>query len=549
MPVHRKRGRVGVVSSMRAGRSRSRPRLVNVPSPAVSADPGAAQTSRPIRFSVRDLDLFALASHDVNPLHVSAAYARRTAYGDRVGHGMLAVLACLGRLPATPGTRLQSVGVEFNAPVFAELGYRAEIRTNELTTTVRLVYGQRVVLKLKAQFCSGEAANTAPHAGIAARARANPLTFSELASGWELSGSYGPQPTALDFLLQRCQVADGPVVGKYHATVLMALSYLVGMEAPGEAALFSGASVTFVEPAPPHDGTIDYRLVVREQDARFDLVRMDVGFAVDGSPIASAAIEAFVRPAAVSLNAELLRRLSPRSGSLAGRSALVVGGSRGLGAAIALALADQQCTTGLCFAQSRDAAESVASAAIGGNVELIQVDASDLPAFEHAARDFCERHGGLDFLICCACPPLFGTSFHAECMSRISEYISQSIALAAIPLATTLGFLDKKAGTVVMISSSALTNPPRDWPHYITAKSALEGLVRAALASARHVRALIVRPPRLLTDLVNSPGAHHTTLEPEVVAATVVSQLARPAGPGISLLDDFAGLDAPAAEH
>lgn len=522
---------------------------VNSPSAVASADAGAEQTSRPITFSTRDLDLFALASYDVNPLHVSAAYARRTAYGDRVVHGMLATLACLGRLSVAPGTRLQSIGVEFNAPVFADLSYRAEIRTNDLSTTVRLVYGQRVVLKLKAQFCRGELAHTAPRAGVAARARAAQLTLSELAPGWELSGSYGPQPTALDFLLQRCQVAEGPAVGKYQATVLMALSYLVGMEAPGEAALFSGASVAFVEPAPPHGGAIDYQLTVREQDARFDLVRMDVGFAVAGSPIARAAIEAFVRPASVSLNTELLRRLSPPSASLAGRSAIVVGGSRGLGAAIALALADQGCTTGLCFAQSREAAESVASAAVGGNVELLQVDAADLPAFEHAAQEFCERNGGLDFLICCACPPLSGTSFHAECVPRISEYISQSIALAAVPLATTLGFLDKKAGAVVMISSSALTNPPRDWPHYVTAKAALEGLVRAALASARHVRALVVRPPRLLTDLVNSPGAHHTTLEPEVVAATVVSQLSRPAKAGISLLDDFAGLDAPAAEH
>jgi NAD(P)-dependent dehydrogenase (short-subunit alcohol dehydrogenase family)/acyl dehydratase len=498
-------------------------------------------TTQAFSFLPADVDLFARASHDINPLHMSAEYTRRTAFGARVVHGMLAALACLGRSPGARSTQVSAIGLEFKAPVYMNVSYRTVVDTSDHRATVRLVEGERVVLTLTADFSAGTEVFSAPRAGAAPRTRAAQRALSELVEGWERRGTYGTEAEALDSLLRRWLVAPDPLVGKYHSTILMALSYLVGMEAPGEAALFSRATVVFDSAPPPHDAVLDYYYVVREQDARFDLVRMEAMFSADGAHFARATIDAFVRPSPVSLDANLLRTLSPPSSALCGRSAIVVGGSRGLGAALTLALADQHCKVGLCFAHSRDAAESVANLAATDRIELLQADAGDAVAFEQAARDFCERNHGLDFLICSACPPLSGTSFHVASIPRIAEYISQSVVMAAVPLAVTLRFLEAKGGAVVMISSSALSKPPRDWPHYVTAKAALEGLVHVAIAGARRVRALVVRPPRLRTDLVNSPGPHPPMLEPEIVAARVVSQLTLPGRSGVTLLDDFVG--------
>jgi acyl dehydratase len=76
-----------------------------------------------IEFSLEDIDEFAAASHDKNPLHVSSAYARKTPYGERVVHGVLGTLACLGRLERQPDCELANLSVDFPAPMFAGVSY------------------------------------------------------------------------------------------------------------------------------------------------------------------------------------------------------------------------------------------------------------------------------------------------------------------------------------------------------------------------------------------------------------------------------------------
>jgi NAD(P)-dependent dehydrogenase (short-subunit alcohol dehydrogenase family)/acyl dehydratase len=492
-----------------------------------------------LRFSAADVDLFASASHDLNPLHVSAAYARRTAFGTRVAHGMLGVLACLGRLSVTPSTRLASVRVAFRAPIRLDVAYTTEVRETDSSSTVELRDGRRVILKLTASFTGSGDASSAPRSGTAPRTEAARWGVQELAPGSERRGDYGPRADTVDDLFRRWHVGPHSPTGAYPSTVLIALSYLVGMEAPGEAALFANADVRFNAHVPAQDGVLAYHLTVREHDPRFDLVAMGVVFSVAGVTIAEATVDAFVRPGPAALDADLLRTLLPRSTALSGRSAIVVGGSRGLGAAIALALADQQCKVGLCFAHSRESARAVAALATGGEVELLQADAGDATEFELATRDFRARNRGLDFLVCSACPPLSAMSLDLASLSRFADYVSQSLALAAVPLATTLETLEATRGTVVLISSMAIVTPTREWPHYTTAKAALEGLLRAALTTVRNVRTVVVRPPRLATDLVNTPGSSQESLAPEIVAARIVSHLTNPSAEALSILDDF----------
>jgi NAD(P)-dependent dehydrogenase (short-subunit alcohol dehydrogenase family) len=309
------------------------------------------------------------------------------------------------------------------------------------------------------------------------------------------------------------------------------------MEAPGEAALFSRASIEF-DAAVLADGAIlSYRVGVDERDGRFDLVRMSASFA-RGALLARAELDAFVRPDATTLDAVRLRALCPPSGALAGKTAMVVGGSRGLGAAIALALADQDCRVGLIFARSRGLAERVAGLAGPGRITLLQADAEDQVSFT-GARAFAEACGGLDILVCNACPPLSPLSLDPAGLPRITEYIARSIAMVAVPLASTLDLLAARAGVLVLVSSSALQDPPREWPHYVTAKAALEGLASATLAQAPTLRCVIVRPPRLRTDLVSTPGLPQQAMAPEVVAARLVALLAQSEGPRLTLLDDF----------
>ena len=60
-------------------------------------------------FSAAALDAFRRLSHDENPLHYDAAYARRTPFGAPVVYGMLGVLAALRAITRLGPVRLQTL--------------------------------------------------------------------------------------------------------------------------------------------------------------------------------------------------------------------------------------------------------------------------------------------------------------------------------------------------------------------------------------------------------------------------------------------------------
>ncbi len=88
-----------------------------------------------------DILAFADASGDFNPLHVDDEYARRSAFGQRVAHGILTaavISAVLGSELPGVGTILVSIHVRFLRPVFI-----GDVVTAE-ATVIRIINSQRV---------------------------------------------------------------------------------------------------------------------------------------------------------------------------------------------------------------------------------------------------------------------------------------------------------------------------------------------------------------------------------------------------------------------
>jgi 3-hydroxybutyryl-CoA dehydratase len=68
----------------------------------------------------RDLEAFAEVSGDTNPVHLDEDYARRTAFGGRIAHGMLSaayISAVLGTQLPGPGAIFLSQSLRFRRPV------------------------------------------------------------------------------------------------------------------------------------------------------------------------------------------------------------------------------------------------------------------------------------------------------------------------------------------------------------------------------------------------------------------------------------------------
>lgn len=89
-----------------------------------------------------DVVLFARCSGDVNPIHLDAAYAATTPFGEPIGHGMwtgaLVSAAIATRLPG-PGSVYRSQSLSFKHPVKLGDAVTVTLTVSEIKERMRLV--------------------------------------------------------------------------------------------------------------------------------------------------------------------------------------------------------------------------------------------------------------------------------------------------------------------------------------------------------------------------------------------------------------------------
>src|SRR5574341_1877724 len=86
---------------------------------------------------------------------------------------------------------------------------------------------------------------------------------------------------------------------------------------------------------------------------------------------------------------------------LEGRTALVTGGSRGIGRAVALALAEEGADVAVNYVSSEGAAKEVAEQIrkLGRRAPLAQADVADYPDTFRMAQEMRSEFGHLDILV------------------------------------------------------------------------------------------------------------------------------------------------------
>ncbi|MGW2327048.1 SDR family NAD(P)-dependent oxidoreductase [Streptomyces sp. NPDC001700] len=465
--------------------------------------------------SDHDVALFARISGDRNPLHRSPGYARRTPFGRTVAHGVLAALATLDE-QAPDAAGVTAVEADFGNPVFPGVRYRSDTLDGG---RYRLLDGDRTCLTVRIRPGAPPDLDPLP---VPPERSAAPHTIAELPPGTTVSGAYGPD--GIDALCERFPAASR-LLGRTPLACLLWAGYLGGMRLPGENCLLGRVALRFLPVTASGPARLSYTARILHTDHRIGLVSIGGEITADGEVVAEAEIEAVVRaPAPLATSAALSTHLTP-STLLRGNSAVVVGGSRGLGAALALALASQGCEVYVGHRGALPDSLRADGDGLPGRLHSVPGDAAD-PDWSGEVRARVERAGGrFDFLVCSAAPPLHTLGLAPTDLDRMDAFLTGSTRLVSAPMAGLLDLLEPGRGSCLVISSAALREPPRDWPHYVAAKSAVEGLVHWAARHHPGVAFLLARPGMLRTEQTNSPSARETAGPVEPVAARLVRRL------------------------
>ncbi len=358
------------------------------------------------------------------------------------------------------------------------------------------------------------------------RASAAQLDFIDLHSGLETMGVYATDPPP------EAATSSG-LITPIQARVLGLCSYLSGMELPGARSLLTRLSLQFA-PLEVDENVLWYRARVVRLDGQSRILdtRLDVS-TPDGRLVATGEWQSYVRFTPLAIDLESLAARVTRNGTdLAGKVALVCGGSRGLGADLTAALALAGCRVYANYKSGTAAAEQLAKrlAERGLPTEFMQGDAGD-PAWCQSAFDTIRaRHGRLDILALNACTPPATFRLTADNVPQFDQYVNSNLRLACAPLATFLPLLDASHGTIVCSSSSFVTDPQPGLAHYAALKHAVEGAVRSALRETSHVDGIIVRAPKLLTRWNDSPARAWDAIPADWVAAAVIDAVCPASG-------------------
>jgi 3-oxoacyl-[acyl-carrier protein] reductase len=141
-------------------------------------------------------------------------------------------------------------------------------------------------------------------------------------------------------------------------------------------------------------------------------------------------------------------------GNLQGKVAIVTGGSRGIGAAIAKRLAADGARVAVTYSKGAAAAESVVKAiqSAGGEAIAIQADAADVKAVTGAVEKTVETFGRLDVLVNNA-----GTAipkkFEETPLEELDRVIDINLRGALVTTQAALKHI-KSGGRIIMIGSS-----------------------------------------------------------------------------------------------
>lgn len=230
---------------------------------------------------------------------------------------------------------------------------------------------------------------------------------------------------------------------------------------------------------------------------------------------------------------------------LSGKSALVTGAARGIGAAIALKLAKDGADVAITYEKSAEKAEALAAEirTMGRKAVAIQADAASTAAATATVERTVAELGGLDILVNNA-GVLFAGDFAVQPLGEIDLQLNVNVRGVFLITQAALKHIPNGGRIISTGSNAGLAVPFAGIAVYAATKSALESFTRglARELGPREITVNLVRPGPIDTEMNPADGDLAPAILPKLSIARygrtreVAEAVAFLAGPGAAYI-------------
>jgi 3-oxoacyl-[acyl-carrier protein] reductase len=304
----------------------------------------------------------------------------------------------------------------------------------------------------------------------------------------KLSGDDNPLHMDAAFARQhgfKDRIVHGMLIGSF-------LSRVLGTRLPGPGVAWLSQSMRFVRPVYVDE---EIEVVVQVSHAS-ELGTMQLDTKVlnhKGEPVLTG-------------QAKVMVLQSEQKVSWQDLTVIVTGGSRGIGAASALALGEKQARVVVNYLENRKAADAVVEQIekSGGRALAVQADVSSPEGAKKLVHAALDSYGRVTAIVNSASPPIVRKPFIEGEWSEVETYLHAYVQSAyALTREALPGMREGGFGRIVNVLSTAIWGTPQaEMSSYVVAKSALWGLTKAMAVELAPLGVTVnaISPSAVITD-------------------------------------------------
>lgn len=493
-----------------------------------------------IIFKVTDMQNFELCSHDVSYLHTNEEYARKTPFGECIVYGGLGVLACLEHLTIDEEKMIIGIQADYLLPFFVDMEYEVKIKMNSWEEqNFVLMQDDREILKLKVTISESNSKNNLKIESSTDEIEyvKQSFEYQNYEKEIEYCGEYGCDDIKISELRKRFHLSKK--INSFIIQSILQFSYISGMIIPGMSGMSLGIEMNFKEACPHEARKVDFLASKLSYDKDYGILVASIEISSQKEIMCTGTLKALVReeiqvPDVNKVNQMLIENQSYYKG----KTVLITGGSRGLGAALATGFVMQQCNVIVNYKKSNNSAKCLEKKIQDLGLEL-DLDVGNITSknyLEYLKKKVKKKYGKIDILILNAFEPIHGKAIAYSAKNKIDKNIEKNLEYIAQPYECFIDMLQESNGTVVLVSS-VLVNDESSQEVFKQMKQQAEKYIVNEKSENSKICMVIARPGMMRTDMRNTPIELENSIAPEQVAGNIINALPHLENDKINYLD------------